>query len=687
MKNIKTVYLSFIILGLFGIQSTLEAYVSSANGFIFTAPAEIISQTRKPKAVMSKQTITAKQVEVLTSRTMFADISDGIKLLPGVVSGGEFDANMYIRGGGPDELLYVVDDHALGNGGQQGGATAFGGRLTRINSKLVDHLTFYSGGFPARYGNVLSGVLDVTYKTGSVTKTEFDLDQNLTEMNWMGQGPIEYDKSSWLVGYRRTYYDLVANLFFPAGTQVPYLTSFYGKYFNKLTPDQNLIFSVDSTTDGAHLSEKAFKNFANTTGQLIYDDHSLDTQLWLESTWSPDSKTKCGIGYSQIDIQADIAASGASNSNRVHQKRFSLGSEWMYTGIPSHNITSGLYYFNQQLSLYQNTTLPPGYNFDQTVTQNILVNYGPVYPNYYGLYTQDEWQILPQFAVNIGLRHERVSSLTQGSVLQPRFSAYIGDRAKTSWVLSVGRFTDFDFRLFDNKLTDLAPRQAIHYVVGVEHHATDWVGRVETYYKDYSQMTYATKNAQTGELAGFTNEGRGNAYGIEFYLQKQETSQIPGSWNGWISYTLSRVKSWDPVHSWFSPEQDVTHVVNLTGAYYLDSKLKVLSTFSFSTGRAYTDVVGRQFDSNSNQYLPIWGAYQGARLPVYSRLDVWVEFLEPGYPFKWWFKEGKTYFGVANVLNYKNIKGYSWNNDYSEKTPVTDFNSGTLLIFGTQIKF
>lgn len=671
------------------LATTIAAITPSPNqGFVFNEKPDIISKARKVKTVISKQEISAKQLQVFSSRTMFADISDSIKLLPGVVGGGEFDANMYIRGGGPDELLYVVDDHFFGNGGRRDGATAFGGRLTRINSKLVDRLTFYSGGTPARYGNALSGVLDVTYKTGSTTKTSFDFDQNMTELNWVGQGPIEQGKSSWLAAYKRTYYDLVAGLFFPAGTQVPYLANFYGKYYNELTPDQKLIISYDNTSDGAHLSEESFKKFSDATGSLSYDNNSQDFNAWLESTWATTSTTKLGVGYAESTLHAETAQNATSTSVRLGRKRYSVGGEWTYSGIEHHKLNSGVYVFLQRISLYENTLLSPGSFFGQTTTQNYINDYGPVNSTYYAVYTQDEWQVLPELAINAGIRHEKVPSLTQGSVLQPRVTAYIGDRQKTALMLSVGRFTDFDFELFDNKLVDLAPRQAIHYVVGVEQHSGDqWLGRIETYYKDYSQMVDATQNAQTGEVLGYNNDGKGTAYGIEFFLQKSEPSKVPGTWSGWISYSLSRVQSYTPSRGWYSPPQDVTHVLNITGDYQWGEKLKLLTTFSISTGKVYTDIVGRTFNPGLNRYLPVWGDYQGARLPMYCRLDIWAEYLEPSFPLRWWFSEGKQYIGLGNILNYRNISGYTWSSDYAQRQDVTDFNSGISLIAGTQVRF
>lgn len=655
------------------------------NTTTFTGDIDMITVKKKP--VMSQHIIKGKQLDILTSRTMFSDISDSIKLLPGVVSFGEFDANMYVRGGGADEILYTIDDHYLGKGGLEGGASAFGGRLTRINTKLVDQLTFYSGGFPARYGNVLSAVLDVTYKTGSTEKTQFDLEQNITELNWIGQGPIEEGKSSWLLGYRRTYYDLAANLFFPAGTQVPYLYNYFGKYFNQLSDTQKLYFSYDHTGDGAHLSQEAYKNFSSTEGHLDYDSYTHDAYLWLESAWTDTHKTKIGLGYSTADLHVDTADSDSTVTIGLKKNSPSFAAEWENTDYLNHKITSGFYYHLQNISLNQESVLEPGSTAELTTVQTSSVHYGPVQTHYYGIYTQDEWQLAPELALNMGIRHEKADSLSQSSVLQPRFTVYVGNRKKTAGTFSIGRYTDLDFKVFNDNLVNLAPRQAMHYVVGIEHHQDqDWMVRLETYYKDYTNLTYATKNAQ-GEIEGYTNEGKGYAYGIEFFLQKLEPSRTPGAWYGWISYSLSQARNWDPYHLWYAPLQDVTHVINLTGGYYLDAKVRLLQTTSFGTGRPYTAVVGRQWDTNSGQYLPIWGDYQGARLPAYLRTDLWIEYLEPVYPFKFWFDKGKLYFGLGNIFNYRNIYGYTWNSDYSESKEVTNFNSGISLIFGTQVMF
>lgn len=130
----------------------------------FVGEKAVIKRKKKEVFSVSKQEISQQTVKYATVSNLFADPINSLKILPGVASNGSFSALMYVRGGGGNEVLTVVDNHYFQY------PYFWGGRVSIINPKLVDTITFYSGGFPARYGQMLSGVIDVKTINGAQKK-------------------------------------------------------------------------------------------------------------------------------------------------------------------------------------------------------------------------------------------------------------------------------------------------------------------------------------------------------------------------------------------------------------------------------------------------------------------------------------------------------------------------------------
>ena len=132
------------------------------------------------------------------------DILKTIQLLPGVKSAGDGNSGFYVRGGGPDQNLILLDEAPIYN------ASHLMGFFSVFNGDAIKNVNLIKGGMPAQYGGRLSSVLDITMKDGNNQNFEVDGGIGLISSRLTIQGPILKNKSSFLISGRRTYIDILA---------------------------------------------------------------------------------------------------------------------------------------------------------------------------------------------------------------------------------------------------------------------------------------------------------------------------------------------------------------------------------------------------------------------------------------------------------------------------------------------
>src|SRR5204863_431245 len=137
------------------------------------------------------------------------DILKAIQLLPGVRNAGEGNSGFYVRGGGPDQNLIMLDEAVVYNTGH------LFGFFSVFNSDAIKSLSLIKGGMPAQYGGRLASVIDIAMKDGNMNKTEVDAGIGLIASRFAIQGPIKREKASYLLSARRTYIDILVKPFIP----------------------------------------------------------------------------------------------------------------------------------------------------------------------------------------------------------------------------------------------------------------------------------------------------------------------------------------------------------------------------------------------------------------------------------------------------------------------------------------
>jgi outer membrane cobalamin receptor len=178
------------------------------------------------------------------------DVMRMIQLLPGVKSGGEASSGLYVRGGGPDQNLILLDGVPVYN------ASHLFGFFSIFNSDAISNVSLIKGGFPARYGGRVSSVLDMRMKEGNLKKYSVEGSLGLISSRLMVEGPIKKDKTSFMISGRRTYLDALVKPFIRNNPSQGgyFFHDFNTKIQHKINDKHHLYFSGYFGVDKAQIN-------------------------------------------------------------------------------------------------------------------------------------------------------------------------------------------------------------------------------------------------------------------------------------------------------------------------------------------------------------------------------------------------------------------------------------------------
>lgn len=635
-------------------------------------------------AQMGKIDLTMTQIKSVPVIFGEVDILKTLQLLPGVRNAGEGNTGLYVRGGGPDQNLIMLDDAIVYNTGH------LFGFFSIFNSDAIKSTSLIKGGMPAQYGGRLSSVLDVAMKDGNMKNIQVDGGIGLIASRISVQGPISKEKASFIVSARRTYIDLLVKPFIPKSSE------FYGSgyYFYDLNTKVNYKFS---DKDRLYLSGYFgrdvfdFKNakrsfqanipWGNSTATLRWN-HVFHRKLFANTTLVY-NKYNFAFGASQNDFSIRLSSGIKDWTAKV---------DFDFYQSPQHKLKfGGLYTYH--------TFTPNVLSGSQGDTRFEPNNEGTKYAGESGLYIQDDWELSEKIKVNAGIRYSNFAQLgpytiynrdvdgnkldstvyKRGRVIQtyngwePRLTVRYAIDDETSVKAAVTRNLQY-IHLVSNAgstlPTDLwvpstyrvRPQIGWQYAAGVFRNFKDntYETSVELYYKNMeNQIEY--REGYTPSLKDPEEEfvfGRGWSYGSEFFINK-----LKGKLTGWIGYTLSFTWRKFPdlnAGERYPAKYDRRHDLSVVSVYELNKKWKFSAVFVYGSGNATTlperfyivNGVLTQEYSKVNQY----------RLPAYHRIDLSATLTprqKPGRKLEqsWVFSIYNTYSRLNPYFIYFNQSG------------------------------
>lgn len=645
-----TLYITFA--GYHAVQAEISLHQNIVQNFHLLPRSvlqEVVVSSRRrdgnvTNAQMGKIDLSMEQVKSVPVLLGEVDLLKTLQLMPGVRNAGEGNTGLYVRGGGPDQNLILLDDAIVYNTGH------LFGFFSVFNSDAIKNTSLIKGGMPAQYGGRLSSVLDVAMKEGNMKKFEVEGGIGAIASRISVQGPIKKDKASFIVSARRTYIDVLVKPFISKESQ------FHGSgyYFYDLNTKVNYKFSEKDrlylsgyfgrdvfTFRNARRSFSADIPWGNATATLRWN-HVFNRKLFANTTLVYND-----YGFSFAAAQNDFALKLSSGIQDWNGK-----VDVDYYPAPEHKMRFG--------GLYTYHTFKPniltGGQGDVTFEPNTE---SKKYAAETGLYIQDDWELNDRIRIHAGLRFSSFTQLGPYKIFQrdadgnktdstvygrgnavksysgfePRFTIRYSINETTSLKASATRNYQY-IHLVSNAgstlPTDLwvpstyrvQPQLSWQYAAGVFKNFSDntYETSVELYYKSMdNQIEY--REGYTPSLKDPEEEftfGKGWSYGAELFVNKTR-----GKFTGWVGYTLSW--TWrkfaglnDGVK--YPAKYDRRHDMSVVAMYELNKKWKFSAVFVYGSGNATTlperfYIIGgvlTQEYSKVNQY----------RLPAYHRMDL-----------------------------------------------------------------
>jgi len=544
---------------------------------------------------------TTSKIPVLLGES---DILKVLQLLPGVQAAGEGNIGFYVRGGAGDQNLILLDNATVYN------PSHLFGFFSTFNSDAVQDFTLYKGSMPAQYGGRLSSTLDINMRDGDLRKYKVKGGIGLISSRISAEGPIQKDRSSFIVSARRTYADVLAKAigveevknstlyFYDLNAKFTYmaskkdkltLTAYHG--LDKLGLDGiagfdwgntiaslkwNHIFNekVTSNTTLSYTNYKYNVGIQLTTGLDIFSriqDFNFDQSF----NFYPNSNNRIKVGVSSIYHHVVPGELRSRDETRLNVTPFEHRYSWENVVYASNNMRiNDKLEVDYGLRLSTFSVLGGGnfYSYDnnQQVVDTVRTKSGEFVKTY--------WSLEPRFSFayqldgnsSIKMGYTRSSQnfhlLTTSNMVSPT------DRwvANTNYIKpEIGNQVSAGY--FRNFANDT-------YEFGAEVYYKTLSNQID--FKDGAE-TYDKDNVETELLFG-----KGRAYGLELFLKKRI-----GRFNGWIGYTLSRSeKKIEKINNydWYPSNQDRLHNLSVVGIYELNKKWTLSGTWVYASGNPMT---------------------------------------------------------------------------------------------------
>jgi hypothetical protein len=562
------------------------------------------------------------------------DLLKTIQLLPGIKTAGEGNSGIFVRGGTTDQNQIILDEANIYN------ASHLFGFFSTFNSDAIKDIAVYKGGMPAQYGGRLSSVLDVRMNEGNNQHTSVSGSLGLISTKLNVEGPIQKDKSSFLLTGRRTYADLFLKLDDEFKNNQLYFYDLNAKLNYELGKKDKLYLSGYFGKDALGFNEQFNINWGNGTGTLRWN-HIFNSRLFLNTSlifsnynyafkvkngtndirifsqirdwnlkqdyqYSINNKNSFRFGWSSIYhiIRPGEITGNASSSinNKIQDKRYSFENAVYASNVfkPNNKLTITL---GARLSAFSVLGGGNFYNIDAAGNIKDTLKYakGKVIKTYYN----------PEPRISVGYMLNTTASLkaayTRNAQYMHQITTSTGSNPLDKWASTSNIIQP-----------QISNQYSIGYYANILRNNYEFTA--EAYYKDMEHILDFRNGADV-----FLNEtvesqllfGKGRAYGVEFMLKKKT-----GKLTGWISYTLSKSErkiNGINNNQWYNATQDRTHDIAIVGIYQVNKKWTLSGNFVFYTGNAVTFPSGKYQVNGQTAYY--YNSRNADRMPNYHRLD------------------------------------------------------------------
>ncbi len=678
--------------------TTLEAVQISAE------------KTNTEQVQMSSIKLTTKEIKQVPMLFGEKDVFKTLLLLPGVQSASEGTSGIYVRGGGPDQNLIILDEATVYN------ASHLLGFFSIFNGDAIKSVELIKGGFPARYGGRLSSVIDITMKDGNKEGYHVEGGIGLISSNVMVEGPIIKNKASFMVSGRTTYLDLfmvpVMKLIDPSMSAGYYFFDLNAKLNFDLSKKDKLYISSYFGRDKFHMTESYTEDFGGISDKykmglfwqnatatarwnhlftnkifsnlsFVFSDYTMNTYMKETYNYGPYDK-----GSYSTDFNSGI-------------RDYTLKYDIAYHPNATHHLLAGA-------AVTYHEARPSAMTLKADTLTMREVDKEPGLE--YAVYVEDEINIRNKFRINPGVRlvcfsvpHKTWFSPEPRLAMSYNFLPNLALKASyammsQSLILlstsTIGLPTDLWVPVTDK----IKPQRSQQVALGLHYDLKkpQLSFSIEGYYKKMDHILAYKEGTSyfTTLFQGILDEdipsdfqsqwtdnvtsGRGWSYGVEFLVRKEV-----GKFTGWVGYTLSWTKQqFDELNFGepFFARYDRRHDVSIVLMYSPTPRINLSLSWVFATGNAVTLPTSLYISEDLSQYLenyiPVqyhdettyygyienYGKKNDFRMKPFHHLDVGVQFIKPHKK-----NNGQSIFEISiyNVYNHHNPFFYYTEQDYN----------------------
>lgn len=621
--------------------------------------------------------LSMKAVKQLPNLFGEVDIIKAFQLTPGVQSGGEANSNLYVRGGSPDQNLFLLDDVPLYY------VAHFGGFFSVFNADAINDVKLVKGGFPARYGGRLSSVLDIRMKEGNSRQFKGQGTVGLLSSKISVEGPIIKDKLSFIVSARKRFLPILKIMgsglssdFYDLNAKLNYRLSEKDRFFLSFYTGDDIVSSKIENVASKH---KSTVKWGNTLLAFRWN-HLYGSTLFSNITLAT-------TRYRYVNhFEYQVETGGASQSvddkllTGVKDVNFKADFSWIPNSIL--NIKFGLN------SVYH-TFIPNDvdYKYSRDGADPVSKSYRSVeYSTESAAYIENEFS-LNRLKANIGMRFSSyfVDGLNDFSA-NPRvlLNYVVLDNLSLKYSFSQmrqyvhlltysGTGNPADYWMPANK--NVQPGQSVQHSAGVSATFGDesYSLSAEVYHKSLGNLiTFVPGESLSGNLDSWENvvekNGEGTNYGLELFLKKQK-----GKTTGWIGATMARaervfenINGGKPYPYKYDRLLDLSIVAN----HKLKENIDVSASWTYGSG--YPLTLATQHYSINEADVFVYSDKNAFRMRDYHRLDIAANF----HKTKKWGRRTWT-ISIFNVYNRKNPYYYYY--DRESSIEMSDNTNGVSL--------
>jgi hypothetical protein len=656
---------------------------------------EVVISAKKGENINSTKIgqieLDVEKIKTLPAFMGEVDIIKTIQLLPGVSSVSEGGQGFYVRGGGPDQNLVLLDEGVVYN------AAHLFGFFSVFNADAVKSVNLIKGGMPANYGGRMASVLEVNMNEGNNKKFKVKGGLGVISSRITVEGPLKKDKGSFIVSGRRTYIDLIMKAAIPDSS--PFAGS--GYYFYdlnlklnyRLGPKDRIFLSgyygKDQFTFGSKEDDfKVEMPWGNGIAALRWN-HQFSSKLFM-NVITTFSDYQFSFGSAQDEFQIKLTSGVRDLTAKVDFSYFPSTRHKIKWGAESifHTFNPSSVSAQSQDVVFDTGTPEMLYSLESAV------------------YAMDEFDVTEKLKINAGLRYsmfQHVGPFTRyikGDISTPdtsityangdivKFYDGLEPRFSGRWLINDNNSIKFGYS-YNYQYVHLTSLSAVSLPTDIWYPSTDkakpqkgwqgtvgyfrnffknkYEGSVEVYYKGMKNLIEFKEGALPGDNLNDNTDnllvfGEGWAYGIEFFFKKSV-----GKLTGWVGYTWAKTERKFPDlnnGNVFPAKYDRRHDLTVVAGYKLNDRWTFGASFIYATGNTLT--LPSSWYVQEQNLLFNYGARNSTRMAPYHRLDLSATLYDKAYKTKIDETTGET---IQVKKKFRSNWSFSCYNVYNRANP------------------